>query len=216
MSEQALFVMGEDGHLDPGVILGYLPGRPILVSPLRLGAHARIRSNSVLYTNSVIGDYFETGHNVVVREENQIGHHVSIWNNSCIDYGCSIGNGVRIHNNIYIAQFTILEDEVFLAPGVMMANDPHPICTKCMKGPTLKRGCRVGVNVTILSHVTIGEGALIGAGSVVTRDIPPFTLAYGNPAKPRKPVDALTCPFNLVTPYVAGRDVCAREREGSA
>ena len=196
--------------------MGYVKGRPINIVPLCIGDNAYIRSNTVIYTNTIIGDHLETGHNVVIREENAIGDHFSIWNNSCVDYGCQIGNGVRIHNSVYIAQFTTIEDDVFLAPGVMTANDPHPICTKCMKGPTLKKGCRIGVNVTILSHVTIGEGALIGAGSVVTRDIPPYTLAYGNPTKPRKPVDALTCPFDIITPYVRGKDVKTREREGKA
>jgi acetyltransferase-like isoleucine patch superfamily enzyme len=214
MSNPGPVILGENCHLDPGVILGYPTGRPVTVEPLRIGRHAHVRSNTVIYTNTVIGDDLETGHNVVIREENIIGDHLAIWNNSCIDYGCRIGHRVRIHNNVYIAQFTTIEDDVFMAPGVMTANDPHPICTKCMQGPVLKRGCRIGVNVTLLSHVTIGEGALIGAGSVVTRDVPAFTLAYGNPAKPRKPVDALTCPFDIITPYVGGKDVRERESAG--
>jgi acetyltransferase-like isoleucine patch superfamily enzyme len=214
MSETEWVILGKDCEIDASVILGYRTGRPIEVAPLRVGDHARIRSNTVIYTNTVIGSHLETGHNVVIREENVIGDHFAIWNNSCVDYGCQIGDNVRIHNNVYIAQFTTIEDDVFLAPGVMTANDPHPICTKCMQGPTLKKGCRVGVNVTILSHVVIGAGALIGAGSVVTRDVPPFMLAYGNPAKPRKHVDELTCPFDLVTPYIGGKDVRTREKKG--
>lgn len=205
--------LGKGHHLDPGVLLGYVTGRPIAVAPVRIGPGAYIRSNTVIYTNSVIGANLQTGHNVIIREENRIGDNFSIWNNSCVDYGCQIGNNVRVHNNVYIAQFTTIEDDVFLAPGVMTANDPHPVCTLCMKGPTLKKSCWIGVNVTILPHVTIGEGALIGAGSVVTRDIPPHTLAYGNPAKPQKHVDALTCPFDLAIPYIDGKDVKTRERE---
>jgi acetyltransferase-like isoleucine patch superfamily enzyme len=206
-----------DGHkIDAGVILGYPTGRPIEDLSLKVGPGATVRSGTVLYGGSTIGQGLQTGHNVVIREENAIGDHLNIWNNSTIDYGCVIGDNVRIHTNVYIAQFTTLEDEVFLAPGVMIANDPHPICGLCMRGPTIKRGARIGVNVTLLPHITIGEYALIGAGSVVTHDIPARTLAYGNPAKPLKDVDDLPCPFELVErPYVSGLDVHARPTERS-
>src|SRR6266446_1293780 len=214
MEKDDLLILGINPHIDQDVHLGYLTGREIEIVAARIGDHAHIRSGTVVYTNTIIGDHFETGHNVVIREENVIGDHFSIWNNSTVDYGCRIGNHVRIHNNVYVAQLTTIEDDVFLAPGVMTANDPHPICTKCMQGPILKRGCRIGVNVTILSHVIIGEGALIGAGSVVTRDVPAYMLAYGNPAKPRKHVNELTCQFDLVTPYINGKDVMTRAREG--
>jgi acetyltransferase-like isoleucine patch superfamily enzyme len=154
----------------------------------------------------------ETGHSVVIREENTIGDHLNIWNNSTIDYGCTIGNEVKIHCNVYVAQFTTLEDEVFLAPGVTIANDPHPICGLCMRGPTIRRGARIGVNVTLLPQIVVGEGALVGAGSVVTRDIPPQTLAYGNPARPVRTVDELPCPFEMVErAYVQGMDVRAQQ-----
>jgi acetyltransferase-like isoleucine patch superfamily enzyme len=212
--DQERIVLGTDSRIDANVWLGYIPGRDIEIVPARIGDHARVRTGTVIYANTMIGNYLETGHNVVIREENVIGDRFSIWNNSTIDYGCKIGNNVRIHNNVYVAQLTTIEDDVFLAPGVMTANDPHPLCAKCMQGPILKKGCRIGVNVTILSHVIIGEGALIGAGSVVTRDVPPYMLAYGNPAKPSKHVDELTCQFDLVTPYINGKDVMTRAREG--
>lgn len=208
----ASVLLGDSYDIDAGVILGYLTGRHIGDPALRLGPYARIRSGTVIYSGSIIGARLQTGHNVVIREENFIGDGLSIWNNSTIDYGCVIGNDVRIHCNVYVAQYSTLEDGVFLAPGVMFANDPHPLCGRCMRGPTIKRGARVGINVTLLSHVIIGEGALIGAGSVVTRDIPAYTLAYGNPARPVKSVDKLTCPFGLVDqPYLLGQDIRTRE-----
>lgn len=209
-------VVLEDGYqVDPGVTLGYLSGRRIANIILRIGPGARIRSGTVIYAGSTIGAGLETGHNVVVREENVIGDNLSIWNNSTIDYGCTIGDGVKIHCNVYVAQFTTLEDGVFLAPGVTIANDPHPVCGLCMRGPTIKRGARIGVNVTLLSHITIGEGTLIGAGSVVTNDIPAHSVAYGNPARLLKSVDELPCPFGLVErPYVNGLDVKARQLAG--
>jgi acetyltransferase-like isoleucine patch superfamily enzyme len=161
-----------------------------------MGANARIRAGSIIYGGSRIGDDFETGHNVVIREENRIGDHVSVWNNSVVDYGCVIGNGVKIHCNVYVAQFTILEDDVFMAPGVTIANDPHPGCEfskECMRGPTIQRRAQLGVNVTVLPFVTIGERALIGSGAVVTRDIPAGMVAYGNPARVIRPVSELEC-----------------------
>ena len=188
--------LGDDCELDPGVVLGYLTGRRIESTTLRIGPGARIRSGTVIYAGSTIGAGLETGHNVVVREENTVGDHLNIWNNATIDYGCVIGDRVKIHCNVYVAQFTTLADDVFIAPGVVIANDPHPLCGECMRGPTIQRAARIGVNVSLLPHVTIGEGALIGAGSVVTHDIPAYMVAYGNPARPVKVVDELPCLFD--------------------
>lgn len=214
--DESLVVLGQSCRIDPGVVLGYRTGRPIPMTPLVLGDESVVRTGSVLYAGTTIGKKLETGHNVVIREQNLIGERLSVWNNTVIDYGCMIGNHVRIHSNCYISQFTTIEDDVFIAPGTSTANDPHPVCTLCMRGPTLKKGCRIGVNVTLLPHVVIGEGAVIGAGSVVTRDVPPFTLAYGNPARPRKPVDSLDCQFGLTVPYIGGKDPRTREIEQPA
>jgi acetyltransferase-like isoleucine patch superfamily enzyme len=207
--------LGPGAQVDESATLGYRTGRPIELSDLIIGQKARIRSNTVIYSNVVIGDNLETGHNVVIREENQIGNGLNIWNNSTIDYGCTLGHNVRIHTNVYVAQYTTIGDDVFLAPGVTIANDPHPICTQCMRGPTIQRGTRIGVNATLLGRITIGEYALVGAGSVVTHDVPPRTLVYGNPARVIGPVDDLECPLGLVDrPYVNGQDVHLRTRAG--
>lgn len=203
--------VGDKCTVEAGAVLGYVPGRRIVDLSLTIGMHAHIRSGTVIYAGTTIGTHLETGHNVVIREENSIGDYLSIWNNSTIDYGCTIGHRVKIHCNVYVAQFTILEDDVFLAPGVTIANDPHPQCGLCMRGPTIRRGARVGVNVTLLPHVVVGEETLIGAGSVVTTDLPPRCVAYGNPARIRGPLDGLDCPFDLVNaPYVEGVDVRTR------
>lgn len=206
-----LYQLGENCVLDDHVLLGYLTGRKIAMAPTRIGNQARIRSNTVIYCNTTIGDGLETGHNVVIREENVIGNDFSIWNNSVVDYGCQIGNRVKLHNHIYVAQFTTIEDDVFLAPGVIIANDPHPICTLCMKGPTIRKGARIGVNATLLPLIEIGEYALIGSGSVVTKSIPPRSVAYGNPARVIGTVDELSCPLGIVEkPYDDGVDVKTR------
>jgi acetyltransferase-like isoleucine patch superfamily enzyme len=208
-------IWGEDCLIDDSVLLGYRTGRHIDLETTIIGARARIRSNTVIYTNVRIGDDLETGHNVTIREQNSIGDRFSIWNNSTVDYGCQIGHRVRIHNNVYVAQITTIEDDVFLAPGVIIANDPHPICSRCMKGPTIKRGARIGVNVTLLPGTVIGECALVGAGSVVTRDVPPRAVVYGNPAHIAGSVDDLQCRHGKVKhPYLDGRDVFGREHSG--
>jgi acetyltransferase-like isoleucine patch superfamily enzyme len=175
---------------DDGVIVGYPVSRPGC-GPLQLGPGARLRSGTVLYDGSRIGAGLETGHGVVIRENNEIGAHVSVWSNTVVDYGCRIGDRVKIHANCYIAQFTVLEDDVFLAPGVTIANDLYPgdeRSAKLMTGPYLEAGAQIGVNVTILPFVRIGAGAIIGSGSVVARDVPAGLVAYGNPAVPRRRV----------------------------
>jgi acetyltransferase-like isoleucine patch superfamily enzyme len=184
--------------IDENVILGYLGGRPIPDRTLRIGADANIRSGTIIYAGVAIGRDFQTGHNVVVREENILGDHVGIWSNSVIDYGCRIGNNVKIHTNVYVAQFTVIEDDAFLAPGVTIANDPRPLCGECTRahGSTIRRGARIGVNATILPGVIVGEYALVGAGSVVTRDVPPYAVVYGNPARVAMSIDEIGCPLH--------------------
>ncbi len=179
-------------QLDPRAVVGELPGRKIADLTLSIGPHAIIRSFSVIYAGSRIGAHLETGHGAVIREENRIGDDFSIWNNSTVDYGCVIGSRVRVHTGVYIAQFTVIEDDVFLAPGVMIANDRHPICRDCMQGPTIKRAARVGINATLLPEIVVGEAALVGAGAVVTRDVPARAVVVGNPARVIGTVDQLT------------------------
>ncbi len=197
------------GHcLDAGVLLGRMPGRSIVDHALIIGPGACIRSGTVIYSGSTIGANLETGHNVVIREQNVIGDEFHIWNNAVVDYGCTIGSGVKVHCNVYIAQFTVIEDGVFLAPGVVVANDLHPGCplsNTCMRGPVIKRGAQVGAGATLLPFITIGERAVIGAGSVVTKDVPPCALVYGNPARVVKDIRDVRCDLDYLDgPYVDG------------
>ena len=176
--------LAERSGVDDGVVLAYPAARPV-PGGQALGPRARLRSGTVLYEGSQIGSDFETGHHVVVREGSLIGDGVSIWSNTLVDYGCRIGHRVKIHCNCYIAQFTEIEDDAFLAPGVTLANDIYPGSPESaehMAGPFIGRGAQIGVNVTILPLVSIGAGALIGAGAVVTKDIPAGAVAYGCPA----------------------------------
>ena len=166
-------------HADNGVEVNYKPDRGTY-DPLVLGDGARLRSNTVLYQGSRIGENLQTGHNVTIREGCDLGDSVSVWSNTIIDYGCKIGSGVKIHSNCYVAQFTVIHDGAFLAPGVTIANDLYPgdeESAAIMAGPVIGAGAQIGAGSTILPYVRIGAGALIGSGSVVTRDIPPGMVA---------------------------------------
>lgn len=182
-------IVGEVGigsglEADPAVILGY-PSKRAAVGVLHLGKDACVRSGTVIYGGSQIGDRLATGHNVVIREECQIGSDVSIWSNSVIDYGCRIGNQVKVHANCYVAQYSVIDDGAFLAPGAKLANDLYPgseISARLMRGPRIGASAQLGMNSTVLPYVSVGAGAIIGAGAVVTRDIPPAVIAVGNPA----------------------------------
>jgi acetyltransferase-like isoleucine patch superfamily enzyme len=173
-------------HADDDVRIGYSSGRGTHKQP-SIGAGARLRSGTVIYNGVDIGDRFQTGHHVIVREECTIGNDVSIWSNSIVDYGCVIGDRVKIHSNCYIAQFSQVASDAFIAPGVTFANDLYPGVAQSadnMMGPFIDEGAQIGVNATILPFVTIGKGAIIGAGSVVTKSIPAGKVAFGCPAVP--------------------------------
>ncbi|MEO6885947.1 MAG: N-acetyltransferase [Jatrophihabitantaceae bacterium] len=180
-------------NADASAILGYAPARPC-TRDLEIGTDATIRGGSTIYLGSRIGSRLETGHNVVIREDCTIGDDVSIWSNTVVDYGCRIGNGVKIHSNCYIAQYTQIDDEAFLAPGVSVANDLYPgqaASSRVMSGPVIGARAQIGVNVTLLPFVRIGAGALIGAGAVVVLDVPAGCVAFGNPAAVRGRVQDL-------------------------
>lgn len=198
-------ILGRDPKIDHGVILGYRTGRKIPDHTLRIGDEACIRAGTVIYGGSTIGSRLATGHNVVIREENQIGDGFNVWNSTTIDYGCKIGSNVKIHCNCYIAQFTVIEDNAFMAPGVTIANDIHPGCefsAQCMKGPYIEEGVEIGVNVTILPFVRIGAHSVIGSGAVVTKDIPPGSVVVGNPGRVICGIHDLKCETGLTDkPY---------------
>ena len=185
------------GAWDANVIVGYPPERRVASTELVLGPGSRLRAGTIVYAGSRIGSGLQTGHNVVIREENVIGDGVSVWSNTVVDYGCVIGDRVKIHSNVYIPQFSVIEDDVFIAPGCTFANDMHPGCVcseyENMKGPTIRRGARIGVNVTITPGVVIGAYALVGSGSVVTRDVPPGAVVAGSPARVMKMTNELRC-----------------------
>jgi acetyltransferase-like isoleucine patch superfamily enzyme len=166
---------------------------------IRIGDRARIRSGSEISDGVRIGDRFDAGHGVSVGERTLIGDDCRISSHASIGADCTIGDRVIVDASCYVARFTTIEDDVMLAPGVCLASDPHPgtVGHLCMRGPTIKRGAQIGMNATILPFVTIGERSLVGAGSVVTHDVPDGIVVVGNPARFLKPVGRITCPLDL-------------------
>lgn len=187
--------IGKNPVIDDSVLLGVSP-RGKKGGKLIIGDNAVIRSHSVIYAGTRVGNNFETGHGILLRENNLIGDNVSIGSHSVVEADNRIGNNVRIHSNCFIPEFVIIEDEVWISPCVTILNILHPPCPRssdCAKSVRVKRKAKIGGNVTIGPRVTIGQGSLIGMGSVVTTDIPDNVLASGNPARVIKPMAELTC-----------------------
>lgn len=198
--------LGEDSLIGPFCEVGVPPrGAGEGAVATRIGAHALIRSHTVIYAGNEIGDYFQTGHGVLIRESNVIGSHVSIGSHTVVEHHVHIADGVRIHSQAFIPEFSILEEGCWIGPNVVLTNAPHPLCPRakeCLKGPRIRRGAKIGAHATLLPGVEIGEMALVAAGAVVTRDVPPGTVVAGNPARVVKRVAELTCPYGLLEgPY---------------
>lgn len=138
------------------------------VKSLSIGKDTRIWQYAVIFENAVVGS------------------NCNICAHTLIENDVTIGNNVTVKSGVYIWDGTRIEDDVFIGPNATLTNDVMPRSKqypKTFSGITLKRSCSIGANATLLPGVTIGEGAMIGAGSVVTKDIPAYAVVIGNPAK---------------------------------
>lgn len=157
-----------------------------------IGDNAVIRSHTVVYAGNRIGANFATGNKVNIRELNDIGDDVSIGTHSVVEHHVQIESGVRIHSQVFVPEFTVLKRGAWLGPAVVITNARyplHPDAKMTLCGATIGVGARIGANCTLLPGVVVGDGALVGAGSLVAQDIPPGMIAYGSPARPKRPID---------------------------
>jgi len=152
-------------------------------SPI-IGKNSVIRSNTVIYDDVKIGNNFKTGHNVLIREKTTIGNNVLVGTNAVVEGNCKIGSNVSIQSNVYVPTDSLIEDYVFIGPCACFTNDRYPIRVDYeLEGPVIREGASIGANSTFLSGIEVGEGAMVAAGAIVTRNVPPFYLAIGAPAR---------------------------------
>jgi len=154
--------------------------------PTTIGESAVIRSHSVIYAGNVIGRDFQTGNKVNIRESNRIGDHVSIGTLSVIEHHVEIASNVRIHTQVFIPEFSILEEGCWIGPNVVFTNAKYPVSPgvkERLAGPVIRKRAKIGANATLLPGVVIGQNALVGAGAVVVRDVAPGEVVAGNPAR---------------------------------
>ncbi|MFD1359098.1 hypothetical protein ACFQ4X_14355 [Fictibacillus halophilus] len=148
----------------------------------KIGANSIIRSYSIIYENVIIGNDFQTGHRVTIREESTIGHNCSLGTLCDLQGKLTIGNYVRLHSNVHIGQMSIIEDYVWIYPYVVLTNDPYPPMGK-LKGVTIRKYAQVATSSVILPGVEIGKNSLIGASSLIRKDVEPERVIVGVPGK---------------------------------
>jgi len=158
--------------------------------PLRIGADAVIRSHSVLYEGTLIGEGLVTGHHIVIRECAHIGQGFQLGTRGDVQGHCRIGNFVKTHSGVQINHQTVIEDFVWLFPNVQVTNDPHPP-SDSLEGVTIRRFAAVGACACLIAGVEIGEGALVAAGAVVTKNAPANRIMAGVPARDRGPTSTI-------------------------
>ena len=121
----------------------------------------------------------------MIRENNKIGNDVSISSHSVIEHHVHLGDEVRIHTNVFIPEYSILEGGSWVGPNVVFTNARYPLSRNVkenLDGPHLLPGVKIGANVTLLPGITIGRNALVGAGAVVVENVPENAVVAGNPA----------------------------------
>lgn len=150
--------------------------------PLVIGRNSLIRSETIIYGDTEIGDKFQTGHRVTIREKTKIGNNVRIGTLSDIQGDCEIGNYVNMHSNVHIGQKSVIKDYVWIFPYVVLTNDPTPPSNNLV-GVTIDPFAIIATSSVVLPGVHIGEDALVGAGAVVTKNVECKKVVVGNPAK---------------------------------
>jgi acetyltransferase-like isoleucine patch superfamily enzyme len=160
--------------------------------PLELGAGTIVSTGAIVFAGTRVRSRVILGDQACVRERCDIGDDVVLGRGSLVENDTTIGALTKIQAHAYITAYSTLEDNVFIAPCVATTNDNFMGRTEkrleLVKGPTIRRGARVGGAAVLLPGVEIGEEAFVGAGAVVLRDVEPGTVVVGNPARPIRQV----------------------------
>ena len=155
--------------------------------PLELGPGTVISTGAVVFAGTKLGARVIVGDQACVRERVEIGDDVVIGRGSLVENDTTIGELTKIQAEAYITAYSTLEDNVFIAPCVVTTNDNYMGRTEkrhaLMRGPTIRRGARVGCAAVLLPGIEIGEEAFVGAGAIVNRDVPPRSVVVGSPAR---------------------------------
>jgi UDP-2-acetamido-3-amino-2,3-dideoxy-glucuronate N-acetyltransferase len=163
-------LLGEGVEIGEGVLIG---GHAVIHSGVRIGAGARV------------GDHAQ------IRDDARIGAGCTVGSLSSIDPGVVLGDRASVQARCYLSAGTVVEEDVFIGPGVTLANDNtmdrHPPEME-LDGPLLRRACRVGAGVVVCPGIEIGEEAFVAAGAVVAADVAPRRVVMGVPARPLREV----------------------------
>lgn len=187
--------IGNNVRIDDNTVIGKLPMRSINSifkdkkenKPCRIEDGCLIGAGVIIYCNCNIGNDTLIADLSTIREDVKIGQKTIIGRGVAIENYCTIGSNCKIETNAYITAYSDLGDNVFIAPGVVTSNDNYAARSKerfgKFKGVTVKKGGRIAAQSTILPGVIIEEDGFVGAGSVVTKNVPNKKIVVGNPAK---------------------------------
>jgi acetyltransferase-like isoleucine patch superfamily enzyme len=154
--------------------------------PAEIGAGSVVSTGAVVFAGTQIGERVIVGDQACVRERCTLGDDVVVGRGSLVENDTSIGAMTKIQAGAYITAYSTLEEHVFIAPCVVTTNDNFMGRTEerfaLVKGPTIRRGARIGGGAVLCPGVEIGEEAYVGAGAVVVRDVPAQSVVVGNPA----------------------------------
>jgi acetyltransferase-like isoleucine patch superfamily enzyme len=155
--------------------------------PAEIGAGTIVSTGAIVFAGATIGERVILGDQSCVRERVTVGDDVVIGRGSLVENDTTIGAMTKIQAEAYITAYSTLEEHVFIAPCVVTTNDNYMGRTEkrfdSIKGPTIRRGARIGGGAVLLPGIEIGEEAFVGAGAVVTKDVEPRMLVVGNPAR---------------------------------
>ena len=155
--------------------------------PLVVGDGTRILACAVVFAGSRLGRGVIVGDQACVRERCELGDGVVVGRGSLVENDTTIGARATVQANAYVTAYSTLEEDVFIAPGVVTTNDNFMGRTEVRhrhrRGPTIRRGARVGGGAVLLPGIEVGEEAFVGAGAVVLADVPARAVVVGNPAR---------------------------------